>query len=193
MNVSGYISYFRNLAINHSLLLHNPDGESADAEPGSIHFTKISVDEVLTGLRSKVGFPLLALELYEVTTDSEVQYDIRQRTRGAFMVIDHPAKDNFTAEQACYENSEQILTDILKQIWQDHYGEGVNRCETPFREFSFHNLQIIPVGPIFDKEFGYRVEFEFEFHSTINFTDPPAPNTFNRYVIDNDTSFIIVP
>ena len=165
--------------------MHNPDGENADADPGSIHFTKISVDEVLTGLRSKVGFPLLALELYEVATDSEVQYDIRQRTRGAFMVIDHPAADTFTAEQACYEISERILTDILKKIWQDHYGVDVDRCLTPFREFGFNNLQIMPIGPVFDKEFGYRVEFDFEFHAAINFTDPPAPGTF--------TSFIIVP
>lgn len=177
-NVGGYIDYFRQLAVRHHLLLHDPASENGDCEDGAMHFTKISVDQVLKALRSKIGFPCLTLELYEIETESQIVYEVRPHPRGAFMVVDHPAEDTFAAEQACYETCEAIVYDILKQVWQDHYGVQSDRCTTPFKDFSFDKLSITPVGPIFDKEHGYRVEFDFEFFSNVNFARPPADGTF---------------
>ena len=94
------------------------------------------------------------------------------------MVVDHPTDDSVGAEQAAYANAEGIMYDILKQIWKDHYGEGTDRCHTPFKEFLFNKLQITPVGKIFDKEFGYRVEFNFEFSNTIDLASPPDAGSF---------------
>jgi hypothetical protein len=156
-NVSGYIDYFRQLAVNHIDLLHNPGSETGDAPEATQHFTKISIEEVVSGLRSKVGWPLLTLELYENDFYAEIELDVKQRSKGAFMVVQNPVSKNFRDEQACYETSEKIAYDFLRQIWQDHYGFTANRCVTPFRFVFFNSIIITPVGPVFSGQFGYRV------------------------------------
>ena len=177
-DVTRYINYFRGMAVSHNLMRHNVAGENGDCEPGAVRFTKISVDQVLKALKSKIGFPCLTLELFTIETNSEIVYNVRQRPRGAFMVIDHPADESFAAEEACYTTSLEIVFDILRKIWADHYVPGVNRCATPFKDFEFSKLEITPVGPIFNKEYGYRVEFDFDFSNVINLASPPADGVF---------------
>lgn len=177
-NVNGYTDYFRQLAISHKYIRHNPAGETGDAEPGSVHFTKVSVEEILNDLGSKIGWPLLALELYDIETEAETPLDIRVKPKGAFMVVTHPASNTFAAQMECYELTEKIVTDILKQIWQQHYAPGAYGCSSPFREVDFNKIEITPVGPVFGGEYGYRVVFDFEFQQTIDLTQPPEEGTF---------------
>ena len=178
-NVTAYINFFRQLAIAHQGILHNPNSETqSDAPVGSKHFTKVSVDEVLTGLRTSVGWPCLMLELYETDTNAEIVYDIRKRPKGAFMVLVHPADQSIAEEENCYAVAESIVYDLLKQIWQVHYGVGMYGCTTPFKEFNFDKINITPVGPLFDREFGYRVEFDFEFQQDIDLAVAPAEGVF---------------
>ncbi len=177
-NVTGYIDYFRQLAVSHKDLQHKPASETGDCLPGDMRFTKISVEQVLKGLHSKIGFPCLTLELYTTDTESEIVYEVKQKPRGAFMVVDHPENDTNAAEEKCYEIAETIVLQILKQIWQDHYGVGVNRCATPFKEFVYDKISITPVGPIFSNEHGWRVEFDFEFQNIIDITEAPEEGIF---------------
>ena len=74
--------------------------------------------------------------------------------------------------------TERIMFDVLKQIWQDHYGPNAERATTPFQYFHFDKLQIMPVGPLFDNQFGWRVEFAFDLRQNISIVEPPAPGTF---------------
>ena len=53
--------------------------ETGDCPPGAQRFAKISVDQVLKALPSKMGFPAMTLELYDTETNAENVYDIRQR------------------------------------------------------------------------------------------------------------------
>lgn len=174
--VSSYISYFRSLAIAHKDLQHNPASETGDGPVGSMHFTKISSDEVLKALRTDIGFPCMTLELYETVLQSQVVSEIRQLPRGAFMIIDNPASASSADEEAVFARTEKIVYDILKQIWKDHYGAGA-LCETPFVFFGFNNINITPVSKIFSGQSGYYVTFEFD-QKTFDVTEPPENGTF---------------
>lgn len=175
--VSDYINYFRNLAISHKDLQHNPDSETGDGPIGSMHFTKISGQQVLTALRTGIGFPLLCLELYETELKAESVADIKLLPQGAFMIVDNPKSSSAADNQLCYENSERILFDLLKQIWQDHYGENAN-CDTPFKSFSFNNNNIQVVTNAFSGQHGYRYIFDFELQNIYDIMAPPEPGTF---------------
>lgn len=184
MNVSIYTDYFRQLAIHHADIQHNPAGESGDAPVGSMHFTFWSADvtRVLAGeslmyLRSKVSFPALLLEFYEVNASAEIEYDVRTEYSGAFSVAVSALPENFVSEIAALQKAENIMTDLIQQIWDDHYGQGKDRCTSPFEYFNL-NLNIVPFGPILEQQFGYRCEFTFKFIKDKKFSQPPAAGRF---------------
>lgn len=174
-NVQLYIDYFRQLAVHHHLLQHDPAAENGD---GTSHFARWSADEVVNGLRTKFGFPALLLEMYEITTQAEIAYDIKGDYHGAFTVVDEAMASNTTDEVLKLASTETIMFDFLKQIWQDHYGANIDRATTPFQYFHFDKVQIMPVGPLFDNVFGWRVEFSFDLRQKQNITTPPADGTF---------------
>jgi hypothetical protein len=180
LNVSSYIDYFRQLAVHHKDIQHSVESETGDGAIGSKHFARWSAEEVVTGLRSSISFTpsALLLELYEVVTQSESPFDIKGQYKGAFTVLAHAALENIAAEIDAFELTESICYDLLAQIWQDHYGEDAQRDSTPFSYFDFSNLSIIPVSKLFDNEFGYRIEFGFEFRQTKNISTPPIEGTF---------------
>ncbi len=180
LNVSSYINYFRQLAIRHKDIRHNVESETGNGDIGTKHFARWSAEEVVTGLRSSISFTpsALLLELYEVITKSESPYDIKGDYKGAFTVLAHAAPENVSAEIEAFELTESICYDLLAEIWQDHYGPNTQRDSTPFKYFDFANLSILPTSKLFDNEFGYRVEFGFEFRQTRNITTPPAEGTF---------------
>ncbi|HVX00700.1 MAG TPA: hypothetical protein VHA52_09750 [Candidatus Babeliaceae bacterium] len=177
-NVTGYINYFRQLAVDHSLIRHNPDSESGDGAIGTMHFSKISEEEYLVALNKVAGFPFLALELYEVESESQVVSDVRLLPKGAFSVVDNPADQSFTSVVTCYQNAERILYDILKHIYQDHFGLGVDECQAPFKFFEVGQLAISPIGPVFSGQYGYRCIFDFELQKAIDITQAPAAGVF---------------
>ena len=177
-NVSTYIDYFRQLAVMHKDIRHDPASEDGDGEVSAKKFTKFSSDEIIDGLSRSIGFPALCIELYESTSESQIVYDVCLKPRGSFMVIDKPADKSFSAEQACYEKTEEIILSLLQRMWQDHYKPGVDRCETPFREIDLAKLNIIPVGPLFSGVFGWRCEFDFEFQKTVDISTAPEEGTF---------------
>ncbi len=177
-DVKAYIDYFRQLAVQHINLQHNPASEDGDAAPGACHFSRWTADEVVTGLRSRVNFPALLLELYELTTKSTIEYDVKNNYSGAFSVVQSALKENYASEVEAFALTEKIVSDLLNKIWADHYAPGVERCETPFMYFNFDNINITPFGPVLENEFGYRVEFNFMMMCERTFAHPPAPGIF---------------
>jgi hypothetical protein len=177
-NISTYIDYWRQLAITHHLINHDDGSENNDGNVAAKRFCKFGADEVLTGLRTKISTPALLLELYEVQTQGQNFFDIKMPVKGAFMVLKKAAVKNNTEEEEAYQITEEIVYDLLKQTWQQHYGSSAAECTRPFSQFDFNNLTIEPVGPVFDNLFGWRVEFGFKFQRNIDLTAAPAIGTF---------------
>jgi hypothetical protein len=177
-NLTGYINYFRQLAVMHKDIQHDVKSETGGGAVGSKKFTSYSIEEVVQGLRTTVGFPCLAIELYDIETEAESFSNITLRPAGAFMVLCHPENDSFAAQENCYTKAEQIVYDILKKMYNDLHGSDADACDTPFNEIEFHKIAITPVGPVFGGEYGYRVTYNFEFNKTIDLTEPPEEGTF---------------
>lgn len=177
-NVNGYIDYFRQLAVRHKDLKHDPQTEIGKGKPGDKHFCIFDNNEVIQGLGGKkISTPLLGAELYDNNLSNETVYDIRQSPTGAFMVIDLAKENDFADQERAYALCEGIIYEILQQIWQEHYGPGKDRCTTPFKQFRF-NGQITPTGKLFTNYYGYYVQFGFELQNTIDIKTPPAEGTF---------------
>lgn len=184
-NMTAYVDYFRQLAIAHTLINHNPASETGDAPPGERHFTRWNYDEVIGGLRTKVGYPCLLLQHYETVTNSESKMEVRLRPKGAFTIITSVKQGDIPGEVEAYALTEGIVYDLLKKMWQDHYGANIDICDTPFRRIDFNNINITPTGKLFQNEMGYHVEFDFEFQKTVDVTQPidPNPTIFRSYTV----------
>jgi len=178
VNVDQYISYFRNLAVTHHLIQHDPDTENGGGNIEHKRFARWGVEEAVAGLRSALGDPALLLEMYEVVTASSNVYDIKPVHSGAFTVVKSAATGNTQEEVEAFTLTESIVTDLLRRIWQDHYGKNKNRCNTPFADVVFNGLNIVPVGPLFTNHFGWRVEFQFKPKNLFDVTAPLDDNTF---------------
>jgi hypothetical protein len=195
VGVAPYTTYFQQIAINNAHLQHNPAGETGDAPVESLRFTRWGAEEAVTGLRTKIGFPALLLELYENKVSSEMQLDVKNNYTGAFTILATANRGNFVSEINAYGLAEQIMYEVLNTIWNDHYGEGTERCLTPFEIFDFNSLNIIPVGPLFDNQFGYRCEFSFQMRTaggpgSASFV--PYPNDYyTKQEIDEKLSVMI--
>lgn len=182
-NLDIYVNYFRQLAVSHYLLQHNPATEAKDAAAPDKRFAKWNAEEVIGGLRTKMSFPALIIELYDTNVDASIEYDVRLKPKGAFTVLATAKAGHLPAEQEAYALAEQILYDLLQQIMKDHYEPDRNMCGTPFKEFFFDDLEIIPIGPLYENHFGYRCEFPFEFHKRYDLSAPPAAGVFDDYVV----------
>lgn len=139
------MNYFRSLAINHPLLLHDPASETNDSH-ATKHFTRFNTDEIITGLRTKVAFPALGVEIFEQSGG---------HWRGAFIVFDH-ARDSYNDEVRALDLTERIMRYLVPQIYQD-----TANCRTPFEFANMLEADVISFGPVFDREFGWRCEFGF--------------------------------
>ncbi len=180
VTVTDYSNYFRTLAVVDEDLQHNPDAEDGTADAMEKRFTRWTADEAVTGLRNRVGWPALLLEGYEIVSRAQVPYDVKGFYTGAFTILAHATPNDFNSELEAFATAERIYQNILKMIFQDHYGKNKDRCTTPFAEFSFDNLQIIPVGPLFENEFGWRVEFKFKPKYLLQITEPPSYGTIEE-------------
>lgn len=178
MSVASYISYFRSLAVAHNQIQHDAATEAGGGNANRKRFTTMGPNEIVLGLRNQVVFPALLIELYEHHMSSEMIYDIRKNTEGAFMVLANYTLNDMKSMEQAYQLTEAITEELLQKIWDDHYGPSKVECGTPFKSFDFSKLEMIPTGHLFQNQCGYHVSFKFQLHNTRNIAQSPAPGTF---------------
>ncbi len=178
MILNDYISYFRNIAVSHYLIGHVPISETGDSAPGTMRFATYNAADVISKrLRTKVGFPALLAEVYDWDTKGSTVYDVKNNFTGGFMILDHAKSNDYADEQRALSTTETIMHQITWKMWQDHYGAGKDRCQTPFQNLEM-NFDVMAVGPVFDNEFGWRVEFTFRPKLPIDFKQPIPEGIF---------------
>lgn len=180
MNPSNYIDYFRQKAVRHNAINHDQGSETGDSAHGGQRFARISAEDVITGLRSKISFPALMVEMFEVRTKAQSIYDVKGEYVGAFSVYASASLSNVNEQESAFQLAWEIINDIIREIWADHYGRNKDRCQTPFQDVSF-NMEILPVGPVFEKEFGWRCEFSFSPKISPSLASAPADGIFKPY------------
>lgn len=172
MNIATYINYFRQLAILHKLLRHNPLTETNQGSADERRFGWYNANDVLTGLRFQANWPALLVELYEEDITAPNTYDINGIYTGAFSVFARANINEPATELTAYQTAETIMQQIIHRLYQDHFGTGKNRCQTPFQYLYLDKASLMPVGPVFDNCFGWRFEFRFKPTQAYNYNTP---------------------
>lgn len=176
--VDTYIDYFRQLAVRHKDIRHNPAAESGELAAEEKRFTTWGADEAVTGLKTSLGYMALFLEIFELNTRGDNPYSVKAQYRGAISIFDRVNYNDFEDQAQKCDKCYQVLEEMLRQMWQDHYGTGKERCTTPFGQVLFNALDISYVGPLFDNVYGWRCEFTFAPKKVLNLLTGPDPGTF---------------
>lgn len=179
MLISDYTAYFETLARQHSLIGHKPASITGDSEAGEQRFAIYNAEDVLASkFRTKLGYPALLVEMYEVQFAADQVYDPKMQYRGAFSIICHGSPKERNTEAIQLSKAEGILWDIIQRLYSDHYGPNATACNSPFRIVDVMNAQLMPFGPIWDWDFGWRCEFGFRPKATRKLTELPADGVF---------------
>lgn len=177
-NVLDYVNYFRQIAIAHKDIKHIAAAEDNNGGLGECKFVRWNTEEIVTGLRSSIGFPALALEMYEVATEANSIYDVKGNFKGAFSILIKANPNRYDEQIEALAQAETILMQCLQKIWADHYGIDAERQQTPFQYFDFEGIQIMSFGPTYDNIYGWRAEFNFNTRLINKIASQPAPGTF---------------
>ena len=162
MTHSDITNIFKEMAIQHASLRHNPS-ESKNAfvrilyNPSSLFETKLYLEEFLEKNRNNLKFPCMLF----FSTENTYQYDRDQVERkifsGIFAIIGHKQRsfDNEQLEQMI-DNTEVISEDVLARLY--HMMVNVNRCEYLDSPDELYSHKI---GPIMDDFYGTIMYYSF--------------------------------
>lgn len=167
MTIVEYKNYFKTAAENHKDILH-VDGTSE-------HFIKINVEEVISGLKSKLLFPLVAIEMPEIATDDQLSDNVRDIFEGAVIIL-KPASltkydEQFDTINACFELCKHFRSKMVN-----------DRRKNILKHLDVNSFRFVEVGPVYNNLFGCRLEFRL---------NEPANTYLDESKWNNETKFSI--
>jgi len=153
---SDLVTYFRTIAEKHVDIRHC---ESAK------HFYRFELDEVMTGMCSKIQYPALILESYDFSYKESGSDNIRKKRTGAFMILGK-VKDmkDFDEIHSLWDQCEEIGEDILIKMREDKE----SGLYPVLRDFNINECNGIPLSVSHLGQHGMR--FSFNLDSAVNNT-----------------------
>ena len=148
-NAGCFYAFMRGIAEPHADILHSNKEK---------HFFIGELEEFFMGLRSKVRFPALVVEGFELNYSDEKPI-IKHRESAFTVIYAYTQKDDYNAITDCYSKSEIIGEEIINKIRQ----EGMDLpCQV--RIENIHGLEIINEN---EKYAGVRFSFTLrKIHTT---------------------------
>lgn len=171
-----YFEYFRQKAIRHKDIRHNPASETGNGPIGEKRFARISYEDFLGGLMTSCSFPALMIEQFEIVVSGHPEVP-EERYSGAFTVLDTADQESNKEIALAGDKTLGIVADILKDMFNDHLGPDAHPCASLFEDIDI-DMNLMPVGPVLDSQFGWRCTFYFKMRKGLDITTPPAPGTF---------------
>lgn len=157
--IANYIEYFRNVAVTHPLIGHNPLSEVANGPAGERGFTLFTAEEVLKQLRFSLNPKKASLHLNIYESSFKIREINSQRDSyftGAFMITKKMIGREMSEIADIFIETEGIAEDVLSglidnSIWGDE-------CAV---DYVIEAGDVNPLGPIWDNRYGWLVEFNF--------------------------------
>jgi len=149
-----YLTYFENLARNHTSILHS------DTEK---RFFRMNVSELAGNLKSGIKFPCLVLESFEVRIDANNSDHTAKVITAAFSIIDVvPKVGDYARENEVLDALEPVVCDFIARLWYDslQQTDGAEFLATLNRDAIEYNK----IGPVWNNMFGWRCVFECHDH-----------------------------
>lgn len=178
-SISTYVNYFRLMAASHSSIQHNIAAESPDfADKSQCRFTMFSHDEVVGGLRSRIGDGVnVFLHPYFTKPSSNGAGDYRTRHTAAFIIAQKVNHNDVAALTAALNNTEFIMYTFIMQLVRDANEFGATcRLKNPFSGCEFNDMKLEPVFNLWDGRAGWYVEFEFVLKQNKFYMNPALYN-----------------
>jgi hypothetical protein len=153
---SDLVGYFETIASEHTDIRHTDKDK---------HFYRFELDEVITGMCSRIKYPALILEGYDFTYSESNSDNIRKKRSGAFWLIDE-VKDlkDFDKIHDVWDRMEAIGNDILIRMKADKE----SRLVPVMRDFNISECDGIPLTIAQLGQHGVR--FTFTLTSAVNGT-----------------------
>ena len=115
-NHKTYTDFFKLMAVHHVEIGHTEE---------EIHFVRMNlsahpvlaredIKEFLKSIRSRLHFPALLLNTYQAKADAQDSYDAKRKViQGEFFILDRVKKEDWDDQDAVFDATEAIGTDIL--------------------------------------------------------------------------------
>ena len=134
-------AYFKNFAINHSLIQHSGQEK---------HFFHCDLNEILSGIRETVNFPAVSMADYDYSfTDNDSDNHHKKRAI-ALVFIDHcKESDDFDAISDIYSQMESIADDWINRI----YNDKIERRHAFLKDFELNDINAVQFSTV-DNNFG---------------------------------------
>lgn len=146
-NFNQYVSYFEDIARNLIAIGHT------DSEK---HFFRLELDELLVSLGSKINWPCLVLEGYDVRFIDKSGDNVLKNRTGAFVVMDKLKNaQDFDAIHAIYDKCETICDDIISKM----YFDKKTRRHAVVKDFDLEQVEYILLNNEVECSYGIRVSF----------------------------------
>lgn len=145
------IQYFQTIAEQHIEIRHTKDFK---------HFFRFELDEVLSGISSKMNYPALVLEGYSYRfTDNRSDNPIKKR-EGAFILLAH-VKDpgDYSLIHQTWDKLETIGDDIIARIRSER-----RKPLSPVRDFNIESVEASLIATEFGNHYGIRYTFTIDTH-----------------------------
>lgn len=155
MTHAQYVAYFKELAEQHVVLLHD------DATKHS--FFRANIEELIEGLPgSKISFPCMALDaqggqLFGQNSFFDGQWD---NVASAFTILYKVTQGDYDDENEKLDLAKTIGFDIIARMYNDFKTKAAwEDGSLKLYYFNPNTVRYYKVGPLNDQEYGYRFEF----------------------------------
>ncbi len=148
---SAVIAYFEQLATDHVQIQHSPTSK---------HFARLELDEVVTGIQSRIKFPLLVLEGYSFSLRDPKSDNVMKQRSGAFMLLTHVKdKGDYNLIHETWDFLEEIGDDIIARMKQDKRNPA-----SPIRNFNFDSVEGSLIS--FDANMLYGIRYTYDIETS---------------------------
>jgi hypothetical protein len=154
---SAYVHYFEQIAMEHVDIAHSSTEK---------HFSRLNINEMIQALNTDINYPCLLLESLEGGLEAVSDDQINDVKTCGFMVVDLADLGDYADQDEVLDKMFVLAMEIVSRMRDDR------KMHSWLRRLNLDRVKYFKVGPLFDRAFGYLVEFEIK--TQINLTYNPA-------------------
>lgn len=155
MTIAEYDTYFEDIAKRLKAVQHT------DQQP---RYANYHIEEVLTGLRADLDMRdyCLLQEDIEGKIVGKANENADNLQSGAVMILRHVALDDFKEERVVLDKALKLAIQVAAKMVKDKEISILTKDLPKFlRGLDISMFSYQKVGPVFDRCFGYRLEFQY--------------------------------
>lgn len=144
MNIESLESYFETLATNNKAIAHTANDK---------RFSTLTMQEVLNGMQKGLKGIFMHLDLPEIRPVDLLSDNTRKVYDCGIILTDVVKLGSLEEEKEAMRNLEPVVDQIISKLLNDRKKFVLNHLDV-------NSFRVVPVGPIFDNRYGWRINFQ---------------------------------